>query len=325
MKRLFKILAYTLGVVLLLIGAFVAYLHFKGIPTYPYEPTPEIAALNVVPDSTRVERGAKIATLLCNECHKDNATGRLTGRPMPDLPAVFGKVHSLNITHDPKIGIGAWTDGELYYFLRTGIRKDGSWAPPFMPKFPIMADEDVYSIIAWLRSDDPSLAADTREYPPNAFNLFTKFLSNMAIFPPPLPERAITIPDTTDQIAFGKYVADGLCACYACHSADFAKQDALHPEKSLGFYGGGNPMLNYEGELVPTANITMDKETGIGNWTQEQFREATKYGKNPKGGPLHYPMFPHTTLTDTEVDAIWAYLQTVPPIKNAVVRYQPKG
>ena len=81
-------------------------------------------------------------------------------------------------------------------------------------------------------------------------------------------------------------------------------------------------MLNFEGEIVNSANITMDKQTGIGTWTKEQFRSATKYGMNPKGGPLHYPMFPHTTLSDTEVDAIWAYLQTVPSINNEVVRYQ---
>ncbi|MFN0014864.1 MAG: c-type cytochrome [Saprospiraceae bacterium] len=324
MKRLLKIIAYTLGVLVLLLGIAVAFLYFRGIPTYEYAPSPEIAALKVAPDSARIERGAKIASLLCNECHKEPTTGRLSGRPMPDLPAMFGQVVSLNITQDPDHGIGNWTDGELYYFLRTGIRKDGSWAPPFMPKFPLMADEDVYSIIAWLRSDEPSLAPDAREYPLNKFNLFTKFLANMAVFPPPVPERTISVPDPSDQVAFGKYVADALCACYACHSADFAKQDALHPEKSLGFYGGGNPMLNYEGELVPSANITIDKETGIGSWTLEQFREATRWGKNPKGGPLYYPMFPHTTLTDTEVDAIWAYLQTVPPIKNPVARYKPK-
>jgi len=323
MKRLFKILGYTLGIVVLLIAAAVAFIYFRGVPSYPYEPAPEVAALKIEPDSTRVARGAKIATLLCNACHKDKGTGRLTGQEMIDLPAVFGKIHSLNITHDREHGIGAWTDGELYYFLRTGIHKDGRWSPPFMPKFPLMADEDLYSIIAWLRSDDPLLVADARELPPNKVNLFIKFLSNVAFAPPPMPAQPVIIPDSTDKVAFGKYVADGLCACYACHSADFAKQDAIHPEKSLGFYGGGNPMLNLEGELVPSANITMDKETGIGGWTMEQFREATKYGKNPKGGPLHYPMFPHTTLTDTEVDAIWAYLQTVPPVKNAVARYKP--
>jgi hypothetical protein len=140
--------------------------------------------------------------------------------------------------------------------------------------------------------------------------------------PPPLPKQTIVIPDTTNKVAFGKYVADGLCACWGCHSADLSKQDPIHPENSLGFYGGGNPMLNFEGQVVRTANITMDKETGIGNLSIEQFRDAVRYNKNPKGGLLHYPMFPHTTLTDGEVDAIFAYLQTVPVIKNPVERFK---
>ena len=324
MKKVFKFLAYAVGAVAVLAGGAVAYFQIKGIPTYPYQPTPEIAGMKVVPDSARVARGAKIAALLCNECHKNTEDGKLTGRVMPDLPKEFGTVATLNITHDPVHGIGNWTDGELYYFLRTGIRKDGSWAPPFMPKFPLMADEDLKSVIAWLRSDAPALQPDTREYPANQYNLLMKFLSNVAFAAPPLPARPIAIPDSTDKVAFGRYIADGLCACYACHSADFKKMDYLVPEKSLGYYGGGNPMLNFEGETVPSANITMDKETGIGAWTQQQFLEATKYGKNPRGGPLYYPMFPHATLTDTEVNAVYAFLQTVPPIQNAVARYKPK-
>jgi len=279
--------------------------------------------LAVPRDSALVERGAKIATLLCNECHRGQ-DGKMTGQIQPDMPTEFGTIGSYNITQDKVHGIGNWTDGELYYFLRTGLRKDGSYAPAYMPKFPLMADEDVYSIIAWLRSDDPALAPDPRELPPNKPNFLVKFLCNVAFKPIPLPEKPITIPDTSDQIAFGKYVANALSVCYACHSADFKTMDYLVPENSGGFYGGGNPMLNKERELVPSANITMDKETGIGNWTQQQFYEAVKFGKNPKGGPLYYPMFPHTTLSDTEVNAIWAYIQTVPPIKNAVVRYKPK-
>lgn len=83
-------------------------------------------------------------------------------------------------------------------------------------------------------------------------------------------------------------------------------------------------MLNFDRELVPSTNITPDKETGIGNWNYQQFYDAVKFNKNPKGGALNYPMFPHTTLTDTEINGIWAYLQTVPPIKNQVNQYQPK-
>lgn len=323
MKRALKILGYLLGIAILLIGTGVAFIWFRGIPTYKADIPAHIASLQVPRDSALIERGAKIATLLCKACHQGE-DGKLTGRQMNDLPPEFGALYSMNITQDPEHGIGKWTDGELYYFLRTGIHTDGRWSPPYMPKFPLMADEDLYAVVAWLHSDDHALAPDSREYPPNKPNLFIKFLSNVAFAPPPLPEKPIAMPDTTNKVVFGKYIADALCACYACHSADFAKQDALFPEKSLGFYGGGNPMLNMEQELVPSANITMDKETGIGNWTYQQFYEAVKFNKNPKGGSLNYPMFPHTTLTDTELSGIWAYLQTVPPIKNQVARYQAK-
>lgn len=323
MKRFFKILGITLGIIAVLIGCFAAYISIDGIPTYKADIPPAMAALQAPRDSAHVARGAKIATLLCNECHK-NADGILTGKEMKDMPANLAPAHSLNITHDPVHGIGAWTDGEIFYFLRTGIRKDGSWAPPFMPKFPLTADEDLLSIIAWLRSDAPALAPDPRELPPNKWNFLVKFLAHVAFSPPPLPDHVVVVPDTSNKVVFGEYVANRLCGCYACHSADFTKMDELHPEKSLGFYGGGNPMLNYEGELVPSANITMDKETGIGAWPYAQFYEAVRNGKNPRGGPLYYPMFPHNTLTDTEISAIWAYLQTVPPIKNQVQRYRPK-
>lgn len=322
MKRLFKILLLIAGIIVITLGGAASYIGIQGVPRYNAEYPAALLSLRVPRDSAHIERGTKIASLLCNACHKGE-DGKLCGNILPDLPKEFGKIASYNITHDPQHGIGNWTDGELYYFLRTGIRKDGSWAPPFMPKFPLMADEDVYSIIAWLRSDDPALAADSREYPPNQYNFLVKLLANVAFKPFPLPESPIVVPDTTDQIAFGKYVADGLVGCYGCHSADFKKIDDLSPEKSAGFYGGGNPMLNLEGEIVPSANITFDKETGIGNLTYGQFYEAVKFGKNPRGGPLHYPMFPHTTLTDTEVRGIWAYLQTVPAIRNPVKRYQP--
>jgi cytochrome c2 len=324
MKNLLKILAYVLGAVALLIALAAAYIQIKGVPVYEYHLPPEIASLQVAKDSASIARGAKIANLLCKECHKDFQTGKMTGHIMTDLPKEFGTVASYNITQDKVHGVGDWTDGELYYYLRRAIRKDGHYNP-IMGGYGLMADNDLHSIIAWLRSDDPSLAPDVKEYPPNEPNFLIKFLCNTAFTPPDLPSAPVMVPDSANQIAFGKYLADGLLACFACHSADFKTMDTQAPERSEGYYGGGNPMLNYEGETVPSANITMDKETGIGNWTKEQFRDAVKYCKNPKGGALYYPMFPHTTLTDGEVDAIWAYLQTVPTINHAVKRYQPKN
>jgi cytochrome c2 len=76
----------------------------------------------------------------------------MTGKELPEM-AELGKIYSKNITHDPLSGIGKWTDGELYSFMRTGIKPDGQYVPIYMPKFPLMSDEDLKSVIAWLRSD----------------------------------------------------------------------------------------------------------------------------------------------------------------------------
>lgn len=317
MKKALKILLYLLLACVGLVAIAAAYIQIKGIPHYPYAPSPEIAQLKVPADSLMIERGAKIAALLCSECHMGQDS-KLSGRSMPDVPKEFGKIATLNITHDPVHGIGNWTDGELYYFLRTGIRKDGSWAPIFMPKFPLMADKDLKSVIAWLHSNDPKLEAREKEFPPNNYNFLMKFLSNVAFSAPPLPTKPIVIPDSSNLIAYGKYVADDLCACYACHSKDFKTIDILVPERSEGYYGGGNPMLNYEGELIPSANITMDPATGIGKWTEAEFIDAVKFGKKSNGPALRYPMFPHTTLTNKELQGIYAYLKIIPPIQNQV-------
>ncbi len=321
MKKAVKILGYLLGGAALLLASCLAYFHFKGVPYYKYDPSAQVKNLQVPRDSARVARGAKIGAMHCLACH-GGSDGKLVGKPMNDLPPMFGEIRTLNITQDSVHGIGAWTDGELYYFLRTGIHKDGHWSPPFMPKYSLMADEDLYSVIAWLRSDDPRLAPDSREYPPNQFNLFIKTLSNTLFSPPPFPEKPLVIPNVADKIAFGKYVADDLSNCYICHSGDILKANSLVPEKSFGYYGGGTAMRNEAGETVTSANLTMDTETGLGNWTEQQFIEAVRFGKNPRGGTLSSPMMPHSMLTDEEVSAIFTYLKTVPVIKNPVRRYQ---
>lgn len=321
MKRALKILGYAAAGIVLLAAMGAAYIQVKGVPTYDVKITPEIANLQAPRDSSHVARGAKIAALLCQECHL-SPEGKFTGKMMAEMPKAFGAVASLNITQDPEIGIGKWTDGELYYFLRTGIRKDGSWAPPFMPKLSRMAEDDLYSVIAWLRSDDPRVAPDRREYPPNEYNFLVKVLSNTIFSAPPLPARSIVMPDTTNKVALGKYIAEDMLECYACHSGDMMKVDPIDPSKSFGYYGGGIEMQNREGEIVRSANITMDPETGIGKLTEQQFIEAVKYGKNPRGGALQYPMPPHTALTDQEVSAIFAFLKTVPVQVHQVDRYQ---
>ena len=60
-----------------------------------------------------------------------------------------------------------------------------------------------------------------------------------------------------------------------------------------------------------TQNLTPDKETGIGKWTEERFVNAVKNGMMENQPALRYPMVPFIYLTDREAKAIYAYLQTV--------------
>lgn len=319
MKKVFKISGLVLVGTLLLLALVLFYFNQSGIPEYAWEPPAEILSLKTSRDSATVARGALIGALHCVKCH-GGPEGRLTGKSMDDLPPMFGKIYTLNITRDSLHGIGAWTDGELYYYLRTGIRKNGSWSPPFMPKYSLMADEDLKAVIAWLRSDDPRLAPDTREFPPNKFNLMVKTLAHTIAVPPPLPARPVLIPDTSDRAAYGKYVANGLNNCFQCHSGDLLKINAQEPEKSFGYYGGGTALRNAAGENILSANLTMDMETGIGAWTEQQFADAVRFGKHPHGGTLRQPMSPYPMLSEQEVKAIFHYLQTIPTIKNPALR-----
>lgn len=314
MKKAIRIVLWIVGLVALVIIGFVSFVAIRGVPTYD---VPAAANVHVDVTPVRVERGAKIAQLLCIQCHT-GANDLLTGKLIADAPAEFGQIYSANITQDKEAGIGGWTDNELIYLLRTGIKRDGSYNP-LMPKFPNMADEDINSIVAWLRSDRPQVQPVKDEAPKTEYNFLVKMLSNTVMKPHPLPSQVITVPDSTDRVAFGRYIANGMVGCYACHSADFKTVNDLEPDKSAGFYGGGNPMLNLEGQIVPTANITFDEETGIGKkYNEEQFIKAVKQGIRPDGSVLRYPMVPHVTLTDYEVGSIYQYLKTIPKLNNKV-------
>jgi mono/diheme cytochrome c family protein len=319
MRTALKIIALGLAALLVLAGGFLAYVAVRGIPKY--EPGKVQLKVELTPE--RVARGRKFVTLLCAECHMDPTTRQLTGKHMADAPAEFGPIFSRNITRDRKHGIGGWSDGELAYLLRTGVARDGQYIPPYMAKLPHLADEDLHSIIAFLRSDDPLVAAAAKD-PPGVTqpSFLTKLLSNVAFKPLPYPHEAIPRPNESDELSLGRYFVINL-DCWTCHSPDFKTMNTLEPEKTPGFLSGGNPMLDLSQRVVPTANITFDEETGIGRWSKADFIRAMRDGVRPDGRPILYPMGVMPELSDSELSAMYAYLASAPKIRNAVPRAKP--
>ncbi|MDB5242592.1 MAG: cytochrome c [Spirosoma sp.] len=316
MKKVMKITGLVLSGIVLMLVVFCVYVAAVGVPTYD---PPVVPKITVERTPARVARGEVIAQIQCMECHA-NKENRLTGKYLAEVPSLFGKLYSKNITQDKEKGIGKWTDGEIIYFLRTGVRRDGSYAP-IMPQYPNMADEDLKSVVAWLRSDRFPVQATSQEAPPTELSFVSKVLAHTLMKPLPYPQQFIGLPDSTDQVALGKYTADAIGDCFACHSGDMLDQDKVHTEKTAGYYGGGIEMVGEGGKPVVTANLTFDEETGIAKkYTKEQFIQAVKGGVRPDGSILQYPMSPKMMLSDREVGAIFEYLKTVPKIKNDIAK-----
>lgn len=90
-----------------------------------------------------------------------------------------------------------------------------------------------------------------------------------------------------------------------------------HTAKEGPPLAGGDPIDSPYGRFV-APNITPDPETGIGGWSEEDFVRAMREGRAPDGSP-YYPAFPYTSYTrmsDADLRALKAYLDTVPPVRR---------
>jgi len=222
------------------------------------------------------------------------------------VPAIVGEVYSANLTQSKTHGLPPqYTDAQLKYLLKTGINKDGRFIPYMLR--PNMADEDVNAIIAYLRSNDPAVAADDHINGLTHYNIIGKIY--MSATAKPLPYNpGMKLP--TDKVALGKYLVDNL-GCFHCHSQSLQKLNYLDIEQSKGYMAGGIKFKDNKGNTVIASNITADKNTGIGSFTQTQFLRAVKDGEAPDR-KLHPPMPKFDRLSDKEIDAIYSYLITLP-------------
>jgi hypothetical protein len=82
-------------------------------------------------------------------------------------------------------------------------------------------------------------------------------------------------------------------------------------------------LLDVNGNVVRSANLTPDEATGIGKWTETDFVHALRHGFRPDNTPVRFPMLLMPELTDEEAGTIYAYLRTVPKLSNKVARGAP--
>ncbi len=124
-------------------------------------------------------------------------------------------------------------------------------------------------------------------------------------------EKLAADPET---LARGRYLAEVVMNCRACHTPLTEQGPDLDKQ-----YAGG---LQYPdaGGTWRSPNITQDRKTGIGGWTDQEIIDAIRKGVRPTGEQM-YPVMPYeyfSVASDEDMAALVAYLRTIPAIENAV-------
>ena len=137
------------------------------------------------------------------------------------------------------------------------------------------------------------------------------------MYPPKMDAPFPDIAASTDSavIAHGKYLVYGPAHCAECHSG--TREDLMNgiPLSQLTLSGG--MAFNMPGAAVHSKNITPDKETGTGRYSDKELARMIRHGVRPDGTVM-FPFMAYANLNDEDLTAIISYLRTVAPVKKEV-------
>jgi mono/diheme cytochrome c family protein len=267
-----------------------------------------IAIHGVALAQTSVERGSYLVNTImtCGNCHTPKgppaavAGKDFSGGLTWDEPPF--KVTAPNITQDKETGIGDWTDAQIKTMILTGKNPHGIQEAEVMPTafYPVLTPGDLDSIVAYLRTLTPvkNKVADP----------VYKIALPHHVFPG--AEKSYSQADLSDKLKRGFYLAT-IGHCMECHTP-FAPPGGPDFKNSLG--KGGREFPGPWG-ISKSRNITSSKTAGIGDWTDAEIKTAITQGKHKDGTPLKGPMGYqyYAKMTDADLDAVIAYVRTLPP------------
>jgi mono/diheme cytochrome c family protein len=295
--KILRILGFIVLGLVVLGGALVSYMYISTTRRInaTYE-VPEVADIPLPTDAASLAEGQRLfLTVGCVGCHGANGGGTV----MSAEPAI-GYVASSNLTSGSGGTASQYTrSGDWVRAIRHGVSPDGK-SLLFMPaqEFGNLTDADMSKIIAYVQSLEP---VDSN-FEPNNLGPIARAVfmtGEVDMVAAEVIDHETVGPwdvEVGSTVEYGEYLA---VRCTACHGS--ALDGSLPPPP-----GGIQP-----------ANIT-PHETGIGGWTLEEFKTAIQTGTRPDGSSID-PSMPwpsYSQLTDTEVEAIYKYLQTIEPVAS---------
>ena len=268
---------------------------------------PDLSVSDLHPTAELVTRGKYLTQAAdCAACHTAPGGKPFSGGLAFKLP--FGTIYSSNITADRETGIGTWSDDDFVRALHRGIAKDGTHLYPAFPytSYTALSRDDAVAIKAYLFSL-PSVRAPARPadltFPFN--QRWTMLFWNLAFLD---EHRFRPDPAQSDEANRGAYLATALGHCGECHTPrNFAF--ALRPSKEFA----GTSLQGWY-----AYNITPDKESGIGNWSDAQVADYLATGHAQGRGSAAGPMGEAVSnslqyLSSQDITALVSYLRTVKP------------
>lgn len=294
-----KVLKWTgivfLGLILIaLTGSWVLSRKFLREFDKTYTLTP--APLLIPTDSASLSRGAQLA-VSCRNCHDVD----LAGKVFFDDPTI-GVLPSSNLTRAKGSQTEGYTDEDFVRAIRHGLNKQGH---PLMvmpsESYTHLSDRDLGCLIAYIKTLPPV----ERNFAQRKFTYTAQAMAGAGMFGNLFAyniidhkaARNITAPPMDNSIEYGKYVVK-IGGCATCHGANFG--------------GGESP----DPVSPPVPDIS--KSGAPGKWTMQQFVSTFHTGKTPEGKALNGEFMPFDgigALNDVEIEALYNYLQTLPPAK----------
>lgn len=251
-------------------------------------------------------------------CHTEPKGATLAGGRK--FEGTFGTVYSTNITPDTKTGIGGWTDGQIITAIRLGRRPNGERLVPVHPftSFNGMANGDLRALVAFLRTVPPVNRPNTPKkitVPMFESVFLPAWLMTFAATETPPPAAPVS------GVARGEYLVRAVAHCGECHTPRSAMTMAVDNSR---FLAGNSKETGPQGQATP--NITPEKTTGLGDWTEEQIVTYLGTGKRPDGdvaGGLMEEAIQGTLagfkdLTRADLQAIARYLKSIPAVTNKI-------
>jgi cytochrome c553 len=279
-----------LGVVLSVLGGLVlgllAIVALVGVYRFERPPSVPAAARPFATSPDRLARGEHLANL-CTTCHSTSSHLPLDGGDQNVL-GPLATLYAPNLT--PAGPLADWSDGDIARALRDGVARDGR-SLLVMPaeSFHGMSDEDVQSLIAYLRSQPP-VAHDT---PPTQLHLLGAILGAFGALPmtAQAPTTApVVVPPRAVTPAYGEYLLN-VSGCRTCHGENLK--------------GGTNSFVPRGPALVAI----------VPSWSPDQFVSTIHTGTDPNGvrlppDSMPWPQF-SATWSDDDLRAIDAYIRTL--------------